>query len=151
MLFVAVSFPQESLPGIREHIEVMYLLLEHSSSWWCYAEPPSSRRSKGGPWPICLQILWALPVCQAWAWLRPCSSSGAHIRDMEARYNLVDPAEHMKSPIGLSSASSMNHPTEMSFSPGPQHLGTARQKALAKPSSTVSIQCSAGARGCKTE
>lgn len=70
-------------------------------------------------------------------------------RDVEVRCGLVDRAEHMKSTMGLSSVSGVSHPIEMSFPPGPHHLGTGRQKALAKPFPAVSTQCSAGARGYK--
>lgn len=125
------------------HPLVTSLLLEHGSLWWCYTEPPSSCRSEGGPRSICFQISWGLPVCRTWAWLSPCSGSGAHIRDVNVRRNLVDHAEHIKSSMGLSSMPSKNHPAEMSFSPGPQHLCPERQKALAKPSPAVSTQCSA--------
>lgn len=69
--------------------------------------------------------------------------------DVEVRCDLLDHEEHMKSPMGLSSVPSVNHPAEMSLPLGPQHLGTGRQKALAKPSAAVSTQCSAGARGWK--
>lgn len=71
------------------------------------------------------------------------------LRDVEVRHDLVDHAEYVKSPIGVSSAPSVSHPTEMSFSPDPQHLGTGRQKALAKPLPAASTQYSVGARGCK--
>lgn len=94
---VPSGIPQGSWPAISKHPTVTCLLLEHCSLWCCHPEPPPSHGSDGGPQPICVLVWWGLPVCQAWACLRPCSSSGAHIRDVEVRHDLADHTEHMKS------------------------------------------------------
>jgi len=57
--------------------------------------------------------------------------------------------QNMKRSMRLSSVLSVHYAAEMSFSSGPQHLGTGGQKAMAKPLSFVSTQRCAGARGCK--
>lgn len=62
-----------------------------------HPEPPSSHTSEGGSQPICVQVWWGLPVCQGWAWLRPHSSSGPPIRDVEVRHDLAGHTELMES------------------------------------------------------
>lgn len=114
LLFILVFFPLGSSLGIREQPMVTFLL-QHGHLCCCYTESPSSCRNKDGLWPICLQNLWGLPVYQAWALFRLCSTSGAHIRDVEIRHNLVDHTEHVKNPMGLSSVPGVNHPAESNF------------------------------------